>query len=74
MIEFTSCGEACFDRKPDIFPIACRYFIYDGALEDRIKNIFSTVPPSDKFIARNNITTILTTKRADYNVKKVIYI
>ena len=31
MIEFTSCGEACFDRKPDIFPIACRYFIYDGA-------------------------------------------
>ena len=31
MIEFTSCGDACFDRKPDIFPIACRYFIYDGA-------------------------------------------
>ena len=25
MIEFTSCGDACFDRKPDIFPIACRY-------------------------------------------------
>lgn len=71
MIEFTSCGQACFDRKPDVFPIACRY---DGALEDRVKNIFSAVAPSDKFIARNNITAIITTKRASYNVKKVIYV
>lgn len=73
-----SLSDIFFDNASEEERVMSRQLEYainnDGALEDRIKNIFSTVPPSDKFIARNNITTILTTKRADYNVKKVIYI
>ena len=51
-----------------------RSFEKNEEIWPNIRNVFSTVEPTKAFIECNHVSTIITTKRADFQVEKVIYV
>lgn len=51
-----------------------RSFEKNEEIWPNIRNVFSTVEPTKAFIECNHVSTVITTKRADFQVEKVIYV